>query len=483
MNSKIENYTAALLRQPWLPYGLLLLVTIFTAGLRFFKLGEWSFWIDEIYTINHANSHFSTPELILGHIPPSRNWVPLSVIFTAQIMNIFGVSEWSARFTSAVVGVLTIPVLYFPLRKIFNQWVALVAVLLLGFSTWHIFWSQNARFYTSLLLFYSLALFVFYFALERDRPLYFILFYILFYMALSERMIAVFLIPVIVVYLLCLWLMPFEKPAGFKLRNILILSAPVIAFLLFEIVLFAATGDFMFASDVELLAPPIDTPARLLIVLAFNIGIPLVCLALFSGVYLFLKRDRAGLFFLVGAVLPPLLIALVNPFFFTVERYAFMTLLFWTALAASGIVALFTLAGKPGVVLSLGMLFVLLADAAGDNLLYYQINHGNRLNWREAVGYVLERMQEGDIVVTSRGPLASYYLGRDALDFSKMRPADFEEIDAPIWFLMEYPGSWHGYPESLDWIEDHARLVQFSYLRVMEHNHMLIYRFDPAESP
>jgi hypothetical protein len=49
--------------------------------------------------------------------------------------------------------------------------------------------------------------------------------------------------------------------------------------------------------------------------------------------------------------------------------------------------------------------------------------------------------------------------------------------------MMEYPGSWHGYPESLDWIDDHARLVQFSYLRVMEHNHMLIYRFDPAESP
>lgn len=480
MNRKIEHYTATLLTHSWLPYGLLILITGFAAVLRFYKLGEWSFWIDEIYTINHATSHFSTPELILDHIPPSRYWIPFSVILGAQIMNAWGVNEWSARFVSALIGVLTLPVLYFPLRKIFDKWVALIAVLLLAVSTWHIFWSQNARFYTSLLLFYTLALLVFYFAIERDRPVYFIAFYGLFYMAMSERIIAILIMPVIAVYLLLLWVLPFEKPAGFKLRNILYFSAPVIAFLLYEIFLFAATGDFIFASDIELLAPPIDTPIRLLTVTAFNIGIPILCLALFSGIFLVIKKDRAGLFFLVASSLPPLLIALANPFFFTVERYVFMTLMFWTTLVASGVAAMFKFAAKPITVISLGILFLLLADTAGDNLLYYQINHGNRLNWREAVGYVQERMQDGDVVVTSRAPLAGYYLGREALEFRDMQPADLEMIDVPIWFIMEYPGSWHSYPGSLDWIEDHARLCQFSFLRVMEQNYMLIYHFDPA---
>lgn len=479
LNRKIENYTATLLHHPWLPYGLVILITMIAAVLRFYKLGEWSFWIDEIYTINHATSHFSTPALIRDHIPPFRNWIPLSVIFTAQMMNVLGVSEWSARFVSASVGVLTLPLLYLPLRRIFNTWVSLISILLLALSTWHIFWSQNARFYTSLLLFYSLALFVFYFAIERDRPLYILFFYGLFYMALSERIIAVLLIPVIAVYLLLLWILPFEKPAGFKLRNVLLLSAPVIAFLLYEVLLFGATGDFIFASDIELLAPPIDTPVRLLTVMAFNIGIPLLCLALFSGVFLVMQKDRAGLFFLVGAALPPLLIALANPFFFTVERYVFMTLVFWTTLAASGVSVMFTWAGRRKNVLALGVLVLLIADASGDNLLYYQINHGNRLNWREAAGYVRERMQDGDIVVTSRAPLASYYLGMEALEFSKMRPDDFEQLDAPVWFMMEYPGSWHGYPESLDWVEDHARLRRHSFLRVIEQNYMLIYHFVP----
>jgi mannosyltransferase len=482
LNRKIENLAATTSRQSWLPFGLLVLVTIFAAGLRFFRLGEWSFWIDEIYTINHAIIHFGSPELILEHIPPTRNWVPLSVILTAQMMNAWGVNEWSARFVSALIGVLTIPILYMPLKKTFGDPAALITMLLLAVAPWHIFWSQNARFYTSLMLFYSLALLTFYFAIERDRPLYFIVFYVLFYLAMSERMIALLLVPVIVVYLLLLWLLPFEKPAGFKVQNILILSAPIIAFLAYEVYLFAATGDFIFASDLDLLAPPVDTPIRLLIVIAFSIGLPILCLAFFSGIYLLMKKERAGLFFFIASVLPPLLIALANPFVFTVERYAFMTLLFWVALAAGGLKALFTLAGKQGTVLALGVLFILLADAAGSSLMYYQINHGNRLDWRESVEYVRERMEEGDVVVSTRAPLASYYLGENTLEFKDLLPADLEKIDAPIWFIMEYPGIWHGREGSMAWIEEHAQLLRYSYLRVMEANHMLIYRFDPTQT-
>ncbi len=479
---RIGNWTTETSSRPWFGYGLLFLITFLAAALRFYKLGEWSFWIDEIYTVNHAMAHFSSPELILGHIPPARNWVPLSVIFSAQIMNVLGVNEWSARFIAAVIGVLTIPILYWPLRKIVGHPVALITMLLLAVAPWHIFWSQNARFYTSLMLFYTLALFSFYFAIERDRPLYLIVFYVLFYLAVSERMIAVLLMPVIVVYLLLLWLLPFEKPAGFKVRNILILAIPVVVFLMYQIYLFAATGDFMFASDLELLAAPIDTPIRLLILIAFNIGIPILCLALFNGIYLFMKKGRAGLFFVIASVVPPLLIAMANPFVFTVERYAFMTLLFWVVLAASSIQSISTLAGKQGMVLILGVLFILLADAAGDNLLYYQINHGNRLNWRASVGFVQERMQQGDVVVSTQAPLASYYLGEDTLEFQNLSPVELKRIDMPIWFLMEYPGIWYGNEASRVWIEEHAQLLQHSYLRVMEQNYMLIYRFDPAQT-
>src|ERR1041385_240994 len=223
----IKNEIPALLSMPWMQYVWLGLITLFAVVLRFYKLGEWSFWIDELYTINHALAHFSTPQLILDNIPPARNWIPVSVMLAAQALKMWGVSEWSARLASVIIGVISIPILFFPTRRMFGDRVALLAVLFLAVSPWHIFWSQNARFYTSLLLFYSLALFAFYFGLERNQPGYFILFYGLIYLAFSERLFAFFIFPVIGVYLAALWLFRIEKPKGLTPRNIALIAVPL----------------------------------------------------------------------------------------------------------------------------------------------------------------------------------------------------------------------------------------------------------------
>jgi mannosyltransferase len=475
----LRSSITVLVTARWAQYLWLGLITLLAAALRFYKLGEWSFWIDEIFTINRAMSQYSNAELIIDNIPPATTLAPISVILTAQVLNIGGINEWSARLVSVVIGVLTIPVLYIPLRKIFGNQVNLIALLLLAISPWHIFWSQNARFYTALMFFYSLALFVFYFAIEEDRPQYFLIFYLLFYLALSERLIAVFLIPTIYLYLFLLWVMPVAKPPGFRTRNILILSIPIIAFLIYGIYVFAASGDLIFVSGFELLDPPIDSPTRLLIIIAFSIGLPIVCLGFFSGISLLLKRQRTGLFFLVSAVLPPIMIALANPFIFTVERYALVSLLFWIVLAASGLISIFNLAGPQNIMLALGLLFILLADMAGENLMYFQINHGNRLQWQEAVEFVRKNMDDQDLVVSTRAPLASYYLGSDTLDFRELSPGNLETIESPIWFIIDYPGIWHGRADSKVWMEEHAQLLQFSYLRVREGYTLLIYRFIP----
>src|SRR5688572_11508460 len=153
MNLKpLVNIATEVSARSWFHYALLFLITLVAAALRLYKLGAWSFWIDEIYTISHATAHFSSMELILEHIPPAKNWVPTSVILTAQALNVLGVNEWSARLTSALIGIVTIPILYVPIKKIFDRQVALIAMLLLAVSSWHIFWSQNARFYTALML-------------------------------------------------------------------------------------------------------------------------------------------------------------------------------------------------------------------------------------------------------------------------------------------------------------------------------------------
>jgi mannosyltransferase len=479
---KINAIVAPLLHQSWLVYGLLFLITVFAAALRFYKLGDWSFWIDEIYTINHAIAHFSSLELIREHIPPARNWIPVSTIFTAQILKTWGVNEWNARFIPAVIGIMSIPILFVPVKKMFGSRVALIAMLLLVISPWHVFWSQNARFYTSLLLFYTLALFVFYYAIEKDRPFYLVVFYFLFYLSMSERMIAVLLFPVIAIYLLFLLIFPFERPRGFNVRNILILAAPILLFLLAQIILFVSTGTFMFAFDLDALAPPIDSPIRLLIVIAFSIGIPLLSLAFFSGVHLIMQKDRAGLFIFIAALLPPLMIALASPFFFIVDRYAFISLLFWLILAAVGMTTIFKMIDRRGIALAFGIFMILIADAAGANLMYYQINRGDRLNWREMVGFIKENKQAGDLVVSTRSELASYYLDEDVVEYQNTHPEDYEGTDSTIWFIIDYPGVWHGSQSSKTWMEKNAELLKYSYLRVREENSLLVYRFKPNDN-
>jgi hypothetical protein len=193
-----------------------------------------------------------------------------------------------------------------------------------------------------------------------------------------------------------------------------------------------------------------------------------------------LKKERSGILYFSAALLPVILLAATSPFVFTVERYALITLPFWVILAAVGVKAIFSFVGRSGLLLALAVFVILLGDAAGENLMYYQINRGNRLDWRESVAFVQEHKQPGDVVISTRWELASYYAGNEVIDYIRLVPEDLEQIDEPIWFIMDYPGIWHGESRQQIWMEDHATLRNFSFLRTREHNYLLIYYFDPA---
>src|SRR5512139_450774 len=140
------------------PYSTLLLVVLITgvaAFLTFYKLGAWSFWGDEVFTLG------SKPD---GFIRS------LSTSLIHATTGILGINEWNARLIPALVGIITIPVFYFIVSRLFGSSVGLISSALLAVSTWHIYWSQTVRFYALLLLLYSLALFSFYLALEKNRP-------------------------------------------------------------------------------------------------------------------------------------------------------------------------------------------------------------------------------------------------------------------------------------------------------------------------
>jgi len=108
--------------------------------LRFVRLSAWSLWIDESLTwtdVHHG--------IVGGEIqnPFGYRLIEGTVALLGGVAN-----EFSLRILPAIAGWACIPVAYFAFRNMFGARRAAVASLLVAVSSWHVYWSQNARFYT-----------------------------------------------------------------------------------------------------------------------------------------------------------------------------------------------------------------------------------------------------------------------------------------------------------------------------------------------
>lgn len=477
----LDHALTKLSEKPAYQFALLAAITLLAAALRFYQLGQWSLWIDEIFTISRAQTHFSDLSALLRNLPTTL-WLPFSMIFTEWSLKAFGTTEWSARLASALIGIFSIPILFFPARKTMGSGAALILALLLAVSPWHLFWSQNARFYTALMLFYSLAAFAFFFAIEHNRPKYLLLFYVLLYFAASERLIAIFILPVILVYLAALSLLRIEKPPGLHRHSLLVLFAPMILMVLFDVVRYTITGSSITLFAIDAFAgQQFEDPARLFVAIIFNIGLPVIALALVGGLYLLLKKSRLGLFFLLSAMLPLVLLVLLNPIMFTKDRYVFMTLPCWLILAAITIKELVRQTQGLGKLLALAVIVMLVAEAAGNNLLYYRVNDGNRRDWRAAFEMIKERAVDGDVFVAWWPEFSPYYLGQEIVPWKDVKVETVLRSGKRYWFVVDSETVWGNMPLKV-WLEQNGDLIDILYLRLPEDDfHLRIYLYDPNQ--
>jgi len=140
-------------------YTQLLVFLIFSGFLlRFYRLGFNSLWLDEACTYTFSqDSFFGIWQLSFSggdaH-PPIFYWLE-------HIMLFFGGDEFVLRLLPALVGVLTIPIFYLIGIEFKNINIGLFLAALLAFSPFHVYYSQEARSYTLMLLFFSVA-FLFY---------------------------------------------------------------------------------------------------------------------------------------------------------------------------------------------------------------------------------------------------------------------------------------------------------------------------------
>jgi hypothetical protein len=332
------------------------------------------------------------------------------------------------------------------------------------------------------MLFYSLALFAFHVAIEEDKPKYLLVFLGLVYLAASERLLAFFIFPVVFIYLAALWILKFEKPKGLNFRNLLIITLPLLIAGAMELYSWFMNAESRFLDDFSwFLLYRNDDPIRLLGNISYNIRVPLMALALFSGLFLILKRDRAGLLLATNAVIPLVVLVASNPFVFTKDRYVFMTLFSWITLAAIGVNELFTRLNGIHRWLAVGVLVLVLADAGSENVLYYQVNNGNRADWRGAFHLVQTQSQPDDTVVTYWPEIGAFYLDREFVGYDDIDVPTILNGGRQYWFVLDAETIWAN-PEVKAFLEDQAQLIDVRYLRTLDDFSLRIYHFDPERS-
>jgi hypothetical protein len=372
-------------------------ITAAGCAVRFFRLGAWSFWPDEIFSFGTKADGFNDSLLRRS----------LATDLIGVTVRALGPSEFNARLVPALVGMVTIPLLYLLLRRCLPRSGALFTIALLALSPWHVYWSQNARFYTLLFLFFNLGLLFFYLGLEEDRPWYLVAALLLFGFAARERLMALLGMPPLIVYLLLLLLLRWERPKGFTWRNMVIFLGPALLAGTVLVLPYALHLDAWLQGFGRLN----NSPFFLLAGTVYYIGLPLVTFAAGSGLYLAARKQRLALLLGLSAVLPLAALMVMSLVQYTANRYIFFSLFSWLALAGLGFGGIWARLAKDGRTWALLVAGVLLAASTGDLFQYFTLQNGNRDDWRAAFVYIGEHGQPGDRVVSSDYDIFAYYLG------------------------------------------------------------------------
>jgi mannosyltransferase len=117
-------------------------------ALRLQGLGAQSLWWDEVSSFQQARLDWGG----LLRATAADNYPPLHNILLRLSMLAFGDGEVALRLPSALLGALTIPALYWAGALIAGRAAALIAAALLCVSSFHLWYSQEARMYALLCL-------------------------------------------------------------------------------------------------------------------------------------------------------------------------------------------------------------------------------------------------------------------------------------------------------------------------------------------
>ena len=115
------------------------------AAARFYHLGTESLWLDESYSLVFSN------RTLLNALTAERTTPPLYYLLLFFWIKLFGQSESALRSMSALASLSAVPLTFHLGRKLYDERTGLLAAVLMSFSSFQIYYAQEARAYVLLL--------------------------------------------------------------------------------------------------------------------------------------------------------------------------------------------------------------------------------------------------------------------------------------------------------------------------------------------
>jgi len=430
--------------------------------LRFYKLGAWSFWADEVFTIYDSRN--------LSRV---RGY-PVGYFLIGLVLRVFDVSEFSARLLPAVAGIVSVPVLYWIGRHLYSRRTGLIAAGLLSISCFHIYYSQYARYYTLLMLFGMLAMWFAFLGIERNSRGWIAAAVAGLVLAFLTHWTAGLLIPAL--GLTFLWLAHGqERPAGANRFNAAVLLGPfVVGGVLLTPVFVRFLRGWSGAESFSVMRAGL-----LVLKVADRIEPAVILCALVGGFLFWVERDYRLKWLAPYALVPPAVVVIVVAFSRGGSRFAIVCLPAWLLLAAYGLDRLIAIGRKKHPVMACVLVACVAVSLLIKDARYFTVEMGQRPPWKEAVRFVKDKgFGRHNEIITNSPALFSYYfcasiwMPNVLADYS---PSQLEDIlaplrgkDSPAVILVEHTSNvaptreqWRVISEHCDLVESYPLYVRF----------------------
>jgi hypothetical protein len=357
---------------------------------RFYRLGDWSLWYDEAVTVADGWHGEGGPN-------PFGYWL---VHACAELLG--GPEPFALRLPAAVFGWLAIPLTWWAFRPLCGDRRASLAALLVAASSWALYWSQNARFYTMAQAVGLVGTGVFLRGIIRGCQLRTVLGVAVVGLGAGFHPTAALLAAALVG---AAWLARLEGSSR-RVAGRLVLVGVVSALAASPWAL-SAFRNFVAAKDTA----GLSSVAHLAKSTGFLLT-PTLAVGMLVGGLAAWRESPQGRMLCLIPILGGAASAVAAFFAASSAQYVFVLLPAMAVLAAWP----FENAGRS---VRLAWALVLAAPLATGSWLYFSVRHGERPRWEEAYRFVWDQRGERDLILGMQASVGEYYLVPGATDLRR----------------------------------------------------------------